>query len=203
MGIADRKDRERKELREKIIVAASELFLEHGLEKASIRMIADKIEYSPATIYLHFKDKSELFYVIMERAFQKFFEYFSSVEHIEDPMERLKVLGTVYLKFAVDNPLYYDLMFVLRTPMETQHTDESFEAGERSHAVLTKTVEDCMKRGHFQGHDPMALSLAIWGTVHGLATLRLRDRLTMYPEDRQEQLVEQALHSFNAMVEKA
>lgn len=203
MGIADRKEREKKELREKIILAASELFLEHGLEKASIRMIADKIEYSPATIYLHFKDKSELFYVIMERAFHKFFEYFSSVQHIKDPMERLKVLGTVYLKFAVDNPLYYDLMFVLRKPMENQHTDKSFEAGERSHAILTKTVEECMSHGHFQGHDPMALSLAIWSAVHGLATLRLRNRLMMYPEDRQDELVEQALYAFNTIMEQA
>ena len=201
MGIAERKEREREELREKIISAATALFLEHGIQGASIRMIADKIEYSPATIYLHFKDKNELFYVIMERAFKLFFQYFSSVGNIQDPMERLKELGKVYLRFAAEHPLYYDLMFVIRAPMETPHTKDDWEDGQRSHAVLTTTVQECIKKGYFKGHHPEPLSLAIWSAVHGLATLWLRDRLTMYEEQGAEQLVYKALESFNTMLE--
>lgn len=203
MGIAERKEREKLELREKIITAATDLFLEHGIEGTSIRMIADRIEYSPATIYLHFKDKNELFYVIMERAFGRFFEYFSRVRSIEDPMERLQTLGKVYLQFAYENPLYYDLMFVIRAPMETHHTDESWDTGKRSHSVLTETVAECIEHGRFQGHEAETLSLAIWSAVHGLATLRLRDRLSMYEDHHVDQLVDGALKAFNSMMDKA
>ena len=60
MGIAERKEREKMEMHDRILQAATVMFLEDGYEKTSIRNIADKIEYSPATIYLYFKDKDEL-----------------------------------------------------------------------------------------------------------------------------------------------
>ncbi len=203
MGVAERKEREKQELRERIVSAATALFLENGIEKTSIRMIAERIEYSPATIYLYFKDKNELFYEIMDRAFSLFFEYFSRVGHIQDPMERIKALGKVYLQFVADQPFYYDLMFVIRAPMETQHTHETWPNGQRSHEVLTNAVQECIDAGHFQGHDPEALSLAIWSGVHGMATLKIRQRLSMYPEERQETLVDEALKSFNMMLDNA
>ncbi len=203
MGISERKEREKEKLREMIISASTSLFLEHGLEGTSIRMIADKIEYSPATIYLHFKDKNELFYVIMERAFGEFFKYFSRVIGIDDPMERLKELGKVYLQFADENPLYYDLMFIIRAPMKTHHTHESWDSGERSHSVLTNTVNECIAKGHFKGHEPESLSLAIWSAVHGLASLKLRNRLSMYEEQEAEKLVSNALTSLNTILENS
>lgn len=198
MGIAERKKREKIELKEKIIAAATELFLEQGFERASIRMIADKIEYSPATIYLHFKDKNELFATVSERAFALFFEYFSAVNSIEDPMHRLKELGKQYLKFASDHPAYYDLMFVNRAPME--HEDQQW-SGERSHDILINTVQECMDQGHFKGHELHPLSLAIWSAVHGLASLKLRKRLSMYEGENVDLLLEKALGSLNGMLD--
>ncbi len=198
MGIAERKEREKTELKEKIIAAATALFLEQGFERASIRTIADKIEYSPATIYLHFKDKNELFATVSERAFALFFEYFSAVMPIEDPMSRLKQLGKQYLKFASDHPAYYDLMFVNRAPME--HEDQQW-SGERSHDILINTVQECMDHGHFKGHELHPLSLAIWSAVHGLASLKLRKRLSMYQSEDVDLLLEKALSSLNGMLD--
>lgn len=198
MGITERKEREKLALKEKIIASATALFLEHGFERTSIRMIADKIEYSPATIYLHFKDKNELFATISERAFSLFFEYFSAVKPIENPMERLKKLGKQYLKFASDHPAYYDLMFVNRAPME--HEDQQW-SGERSHDILTSTVQACMDQGHFSGHELHSLSLAIWSAVHGLASLKLRKRLSMYQDENVDLLLEKALGSLNSMLD--
>jgi AcrR family transcriptional regulator len=61
MGILERKEREKQEMRDLILNVATEMFIEEGYDKTSIRKIADKIEYSPATIYLYFKDKDEIF----------------------------------------------------------------------------------------------------------------------------------------------
>ena len=200
MGIAERKERERQELREKILKAATELFLEHGFDGTSTRMIADKIEYSPATIYLHFKDKNELFFAISERAFRLFFEYFSSSESIQDPMERLKELGRVYMRFALEHPAYYDLMFVMRAPMEVERPDHDW-SGEMSHRILVDTIRECQEHGYFKGHDLHGLSLYIWASVHGMATLLLRKRLSMYPDESIDSLMTQGLSSMNKMIE--
>ena len=71
MGILERKERDRVEMRERIINVAIEMFVKEGYEKTSIRNIAEKIEYSPATIYLYYKDKDELLYDVQAQAFEK------------------------------------------------------------------------------------------------------------------------------------
>ncbi len=57
MGTKERRERERRELRKKILDAARELFVEQGYDAVTMRKIAQAIEYSPTAIYLHFKDK--------------------------------------------------------------------------------------------------------------------------------------------------
>jgi AcrR family transcriptional regulator len=53
MGIKERKAREKQNVREEILDAARTLFVKEGYEQVSIRKIAEKIEYSPGTIYLY------------------------------------------------------------------------------------------------------------------------------------------------------
>ena len=60
MGVQERREREKKELKQEILDAARDLFVREGFENVSMRKIAEKIEYSPTAIYLHFKDKEAL-----------------------------------------------------------------------------------------------------------------------------------------------
>ncbi|SDP90493.1 transcriptional regulator, TetR family [Mucilaginibacter sp. OK268] len=76
MGVTERKEREKTEMRELITAAAMKMFLEDGYAKTSIRGIADAIEYSPGTIYLYFKDKDELLYEIQADAYGRLLEVF-------------------------------------------------------------------------------------------------------------------------------
>ena len=62
MGISERREREKQELREKILEKAKEILIKEGQDNLSIRNIATAIEYSPATIYLYFQDKDEIVY---------------------------------------------------------------------------------------------------------------------------------------------
>ena len=52
MGIAERKSKQKEELRQNILDAAKRLFLKEGYHATSIRKIAKEIEFSPTTIYL-------------------------------------------------------------------------------------------------------------------------------------------------------
>jgi hypothetical protein len=47
MGITERKEREKLEMRELILEAATSMFLEEGYEKTSIRNIAERIRVQP------------------------------------------------------------------------------------------------------------------------------------------------------------
>jgi AcrR family transcriptional regulator len=69
MGISSRKEREKKELRAKIIDATAKILIDQGYEKTTIRKVAEAIEYSPRTVYLYFKDKDSLLMEIIEEGF--------------------------------------------------------------------------------------------------------------------------------------
>ena len=118
MGIAERKEREKTERRQAILDAAQHLFLEEGFEKVSMRNIAEAIEYSPATIYLYFKDKNELLFALQNQAFGQLAQAFESVFTVAQPLERLSAVGHKYLEFAFEHPELFELMFIMTGPME-------------------------------------------------------------------------------------
>ena len=78
MGITERREREKQEVRQRILDAARELFVKDGYEAVTMRKVADAIEYSPTALYLHFKDKESLMrelchgdFLSLARAFQR------------------------------------------------------------------------------------------------------------------------------------
>ena len=200
MGIAERKEREKQEMRQRILDSAMRLFTEHGYEKTSIRKIADAIEYSPATIYLYFKDKTEMFYELHRMAFTRFREQFVNSMHISDPAERLRFIGRMYISFALDNPEHYDLMFIMRAPMNAGHTHSHWDVGHGAFEVLELTVKECMEKGKLKGSDYRMVAYAMWGNVHGLVSLAIRERLKMYGEEDPRDHIFAAYEEFMEMV---
>lgn len=200
MGILERKEREREEMRELILRGAQKIFLENGYEKTSIRSIADAIEYSPATIYLYYKDKNELLFALQALAFDKMMQEFRIVVSVADPMERLVDLGQQYIKFAIDNPELYDLMFIMQAPMDAQACrDENWEDGLKTFDFLKIIVLDCMNAGYIKGdRDLETVCLTIWSFMHGLITIYLKKRMEMFEDDRE---LERMKDSFTLFVE--
>jgi len=181
VGVKDRKEREKAELQEKILDAANQLFVEEGYEKTSIRKIARRVEYSPGTVYLYFKNKKDLFLALQKRAFRRFYQAFEQVAATPHPGERLVKLGRNYLRFALQHPEYYDLMFIMRQPMQAIDEEQSgWKIGERNYFTLRQTVCECMDHGLLQRENPDHMAMVIWSTVHGLASLYIRKRFRMF-----------------------
>lgn len=198
MGIAARKAKEKEDLKKAILDAARELFLEQGYDRTSMRMIAQRIAYSPTTIYLYFKDKDAIFHALHVEAFQLLGARFAPLAHVADPMERLTAMGKVYLEFAQENPGLYDLMFIMKAPV--QALDENchlWEEGDRVFQVLMLTVEEAMKKKLLRKSDVEVTSFLIWSTVHGMSALFVRDRcFKVISEAKQGTLLEDSLNQF-------
>src|SRR3954470_8741197 len=118
MGIPERREKQKLEIKKMILDASMKLFMEQGFENVSIRKIADLIEYSPTTVYLYFKDKNEILFELHELGFQKMAEYTIDLWTIKNPPVRLAKMGEYYLQFGLENPAFYELMFILKAPME-------------------------------------------------------------------------------------
>ncbi len=96
MGITERREREKEEIRHKILDAARELFAAEGYEEVTMRRIAEAIEYSPTTIYLHFEDKDDLVRALCHADFGRLLEAMQLAPASADPIEAIRQLGRAY-----------------------------------------------------------------------------------------------------------
>jgi AcrR family transcriptional regulator len=202
MTIAERKHREKEEMRSLILDAARKVFLEKGYYQASIRNIAEEMEYSPGTIYLYFKDKDEVFHALHEEGFRTMLEKMQPLEHVPDPFERLKAMGRVYLEFARNNKDVYDLMFIIQAPIKHEQEQAKWQMGQRTLDYLKNVLRECQKKGYFKNQNVEYLSFTIWSTVHGMAALYCRDRCKAYPDIEPLDLMKNGITTFNQMLEK-
>jgi len=203
MTISTRKERQKEELKGKILQAAKEVFMQKGFEDTSIRNIAEKIEYSPTTIYLYFKDKDDIFCELHREGFALLNQYFRPLAHVSDPYQRLKAINKAYITFAMENGELYDLMFIINAPMKSIKKDESdWEEGSRAFAFLVNTIQECISKGYFVGMQPEILAFTVWSMVHGIASLEIRNRCSVVENLNEKDLARKASDLVNEILDR-
>jgi len=196
MGSKERRERDREQMRENIIDAATTLFHEFGFEKTTIRRIADKIEYTPGNIYAYFKNKNDILFAIHQRGFKILYTMEMTVAEIPDPAERLIKLGQVYIQFGLRNRPYYDLMFIDSNIQTVIHEDDRWKEGQDSYGVLRATVAECIQTGVLSTSDVDSVTFGLWAFVHGLVSLYVRGRCAMIPEEYMPQVLQESYAYF-------
>lgn len=186
MGIQERKEKQKLEIRKQILDASIKLFSSEGFGNVTIRKIADLIEYSPTTVYLYFKDKDEIYAALHDIGFQKMSEFNRNLASINNPLLRLHKMGENYLHFGMENPEFYNLMFIMGEPMKVfSEMGCDWKAGDAAISVLQATVTECMEKGYIAKADPQLVSLSVWSFVHGLVSLAIRERMEKFVPDKE------------------
>lgn len=202
MTIDARKQREKLEMRRLILDAAKDIFLEKGFHNTSIRNIAEKIEYSPGTIYLYYKDKDDIFHALHEEGFGKMLGMMQPLLHVADPMERLIAMGKVYMEFALKNKELYDLMFIMEAPINAELNREKWEMGDRTLNFLKEVLTDCQQKGHFKDMNIDYLSFMIWSSLHGMCALFCRNRCQAYEHQQEMELLRNGMDYFITLLKR-
>lgn len=187
-------------MRRLILDAALRLFREKGLDAVSIRNIAESIEYSPATIYLYYKDKSEILSALQYEAAAVKRDHVMPAAAIENPWERLVEFGRRYVDFGMKHPDLYDLLFITRAPMEFIENQQCWPLGMAVHSFFTETVQACVDQRYFKSTDTETIAYTLWCHAHGLVSLFVRERMRMYPEEKRQELAQK---SFTMIVKMA
>ncbi len=172
MNAISRRRKHKEELRQEILNAAREIFVRQGYESFSMRKLAQKIEYSPGSVYLHFKNKEELFQCLVDESFARLLKTLSTLRNgkeLQDPVEELKKGLRVYVEFGLRNPNDYRFAFMLRPPMEKRpyKVHGAFEA-------LRYMVRRCVEEKRFRAVDVETASQVIWASVHGITSLLIQ-----------------------------
>ena len=178
MGVKERREREKSDTRDKILDAARELFIAEGYEGVSMRKLAERIEYSPTAIYVHFANKEDLFHELCNQDFGHLAEVFQSSSMPLDPVERLKQIGRLYSEFGLQYPNHYKLMFMTpHPPIPFDEQDAEIQGNPEvdAYAFLKLTVQQAIDAGRFREElrDAELLSQTLWAAVHGVISLNL------------------------------
>ena len=181
----ERREQQKIELRVAILRAADEEFAAHGYEDFSLRRVAERIGYSPTTIYLYFQNKDDLLLHTVKNGFAAFDVAIQNAATLSDePLEKLKNLGRAYLDFGIDNPTLYRMMFMqpadfhlLPRLLGSGTSDEDKQgAPENAHRVvaqelLVEAVSQGIERGLVRAGDAVLMADVLWASVHGLVSL--------------------------------
>jgi AcrR family transcriptional regulator len=177
MGIAERKERQRSELRDQILAAARRIVIDGGFAALTMRKIADAIEYSPGTLYLYFKSREEIALELCRAGFATLLAALGPAAAIADPVERLRDIGRRYVAFAMREPETYRLIFMDDPAFMREVFGEGSAAGDDpgadAYAFLEQTVAECVTAGAFRPLDPHRAAQLLWAGVHGVASLKI------------------------------
>ncbi len=173
-GSAKRREQGKAETRRAILDAAVALFQEHGFEDFSLRQVAEAIGYSPTTIYLYFDDKDDLLFHTAMEGFVKFGEMLQAAyDGADTPLERFGATGRAYVKFGLENPVNYRLMFMQRGEFLGRETPPGYESVIDSFGILTRALQDCLDAGVVKPGDLQTYAGMAWANVHGIVALAI------------------------------
>ena len=201
MGITERKQKEKQEMRQRILNGARKVFLQNGYEQTSMRNIASEISYSAGVIYFHFKDKGEIFHELHKEGFSLLLKQLHVLDSVIDPFERLKAAGRVFIQFAQQNKDYYNLMFLVEEPLGNTD-DGGFQISQAAINHLLNLIKECQANGRFAGMDADYFSFMFLSAIHGICALFCKDRTTNFTNRTNEELMDNGYACLVSLLEK-
>jgi AcrR family transcriptional regulator len=180
----ERSPRERRHQRtqQAILAAALSIVAESGADKLSMRAIADRIDYSPAGLYEYFGSKEEIIGALCREGHRTLKRYMAQVPQTLPPGEYMVELGMAYIRFAIQNPDYFLLIFTSLTSQPDVEEDVSvlpsveMMGEDSSFPILLAGVERAVNEGAIHYLPALGLietAYAFWAIVHGAAMLRI------------------------------
>ena len=154
--------------------AARELFVTEGYSSVSMRKIADKISYSPTTIYLYFSDKSDLLHQICEQTFANLAQNIKSIQQLSDnPLEKLRSGLREYIHFGLKHPSQYEIVFITPLPHKIE-SDFDASNGRVAFDTMRDVVAECVADNLLKTNDVELISQTLWAGIHGVTSVLIQ-----------------------------
>jgi AcrR family transcriptional regulator len=162
-----------------ILTASGKILEKEGVEALALREVARRAGVSHSAPYRHFPDRESLLAALAVEGFGML----ANAQREATAKGGLRAMGEAYVRFALDHPQRFRLMFSGQVPMGKHPALRE---------IATQTFEGLS--GALASRVPGArgardASIAAWAMVHGLAQLLLEDRIS--PAAREGREVDQ------------
>ena len=157
------------DLREEGLRLALAALEKEAPEKLTLRELARQAGVSSMALYRHFADREALLSALAGVGVDDLGERMRVVNQTRNAKEGLTAIGVVYVRFAVERPGLFQLMYGGKPPKTPSKPGEAPHA---AYAALTRRISELAKPAQRD-----TAFLACWSLVHGLATLLVTDRI--------------------------
>lgn len=169
---AARREAHRGRLRDLLLAVAEEQLLEKGYGAFSLREVAEATQYTPTTIYRHFRDREALIAAVLEKWFLQFARALDEADRPDaSPSERLLAIGDAYLRFAQAEPARYRVMFVDRPDIGILPDGTTDLRNDPAFGVLIRVCEALWAAGEAGTYQPLQVAMMLWLGLHGTAAM--------------------------------
>jgi AcrR family transcriptional regulator len=184
--VSDRRDRRFRRNKQAILDAALEIIREAGPGALSMRALGERSDYSAAGLYEYFGGKDEIIAAVCEQGHERLTSHMRRVDPDLPAADYLNEIGLAYIRFALENPDYFLLMFTVAPPGPAGAVSPAeLPAGDSSFNILLRAIRRGIDEGVFPvrpGFGLMEMAYASWAIVHGIAMLRVTS-LRGFPMD--------------------
>ncbi len=172
MGIAERKLRQKEELRIMILDTAWQMVKQEGWHALSLRKISEAIEYSVPVIYDHFENKEAILLEFSRQGFALLTKkLIHAKEKEENPASQLQAIADAYWNFAFRNKEYYQLMFGLGMPC--CDLDKCVPEKGAFRNLVMEPIERMIKANGKKKANACLKYHSFWSVLHGLVSIKM------------------------------
>lgn len=163
-------------IRSRILDEARDLFVAQGAAAVTMRGVAARVGVTPMALYRYFASREDLLAALVAQGHATFLRYLSRALHEKTPLARLAGAGEQYLRFGLEHPQSYAVMFMERDVPVGRATEGEEVATFR---FLVDRIRDCAAAGDLRVTDAEEAALVVWAHVHGLVSLFLAGKLQL------------------------
>lgn len=164
------------DLRRALLHAALRTIQREGVAALTLRGVGDDVGVSRTALYRHFADKSALLRAVACEGFRMLrLALVEAWEKRGKGQQGFEAMGEAYVRFAIDNPSHYRVMFgadILGNAADPELEEE----GRAAFQALVDALVDQQRDGSIVQDQPLQLALYIWSLVHGIAMLAIDGR---------------------------
>jgi AcrR family transcriptional regulator len=170
------------EVKDRILDTALRLIIEEGFGSLSMRKIASRLGITATTIYNYFASKDELYFMIRIHGFELLYNSFEEAcREGGGPRQKLRAMIGRYVRFGMDYPDYYDVMFLNRTvpkylecvgtPLEPV-ASRDLEMGLKTLSIAARVLKELYGDGPgFDDGEARFHAIQLWCDMNGIIAL--------------------------------
>jgi AcrR family transcriptional regulator len=174
MGVPERRQREKENLRKRILDEARKIVVSEGFDALTIRRVAEAVEYAPGTLYLYFENRDAIARELCLGVYQAMHDALAPIAKIRNPQKRLRAFVQGYAAFALGDSEMYRLALIsdpkfsdaLLRDGPVENTDGP---GQQTFALLVGTVAELQQ----SESEAFPMAETIWAAVHGIVSLKI------------------------------